>query len=146
MKVSRRKLLASVVFAACISCNRGKNQQPAVVHVLYDAAGPFAKKIERTDAEFAMTRPHLSGGRVVAVASVIGVSYSEQLARFSEIPPEIVVLNSQTDIAAGSDVPSKLGRAERVCGGALAYIPKSVSDEERAAAELYLAFIQTHCK
>jgi hypothetical protein len=60
-------------------------------------------------------------------------------------PPDLLVLDSQADVWDDLGVRNQIGKAELVCGQHPAFIPTSVSGEEREAAEMYLRFMVSRC-
>jgi hypothetical protein len=73
-------------------------------------------------------------------------SYKEDVQRLEAVHPQLVILNSQSDLSDSPDVRPKLGNPELVCGGKPAYIPAWVSAPEREASVMYLRFLTSHCE
>jgi hypothetical protein len=82
----------------------------------------------------------------VMVATNEGNSFAMLLKRFSEVVPELLILDSQTAVPEEPAVRNQLGKAELVCGQHPAFIPTSVSGESREASQKYLRFLVSHCE
>jgi tetratricopeptide (TPR) repeat protein len=144
MKTFHALILCVALPAA--SCGRKERpaRSPVVVHVLRDPSAGFAGPLKAADSQFALTKPHLSNGRPVVVATNEGDSYAKLLPRVSEMPPTFLIIDSHSKLP--TDLSSLVQRAAPVpvCG-AIVYEPVSVTGEEREAAELYLRFLEGHC-
>jgi hypothetical protein len=136
-----------IALAGCASCGRKEPPVPApiVVHVLRDPSAKFADPLRATDSQFALTNPHLVNGRLVVVATNEGDSYAKLLRRVSDMPPTLLVIDPQSQLPADVASLVRPAASESVCGG-IAYVPNAISGEERDAAELYLQFVETHCR
>ena len=109
------------------------------------SSAPFAKKLRQSDLQFALTKPHLVSGKGLMVATNEGNSFAMLLKRFSDSAPEMLILDSKTDVPEEPAIHNQLGNAELVCGHHPAFIPTSVSGELRQASEMYLRFLVSHC-
>jgi len=79
------------------------------------------------------------------VATNEGNSYRLLLDRPPDKWPDVLLLNSPTDLPAAQGVRGHVGNPQLVCGGALAYIPDWDSSETREAAAMYLRYLGEHC-
>ena len=140
-----RLLVACLAVTACISCNRGASSRMVVIHVLRDPAAQFAERLRRADSEFALTKPRLANGKAVIVATNEGGSFPQLLNRLDDMPPSLLILDSESNPPSDAADRVKFGKAESVCGGKQAYVPIRVSGEEREAVEMYLVFLKMHC-
>jgi len=145
MKTFRLSILC-IALAGCVSCGRKEPAvlSPIIVHVLRDPSAEFAAPLNAADSQFALRKPRLPNGRPVVVATSEGDSYTKLLRRVSDMPPTLLIIDSHSKLPG--DVASLVRPAtpDSVCG-AIAYVPTSVSGEERKAAELYLQFLEMHC-
>jgi hypothetical protein len=129
----------------CISCNKKEPPSPVIVHVLRDPSAGFAGHLRQADLQFALTKPHLSSGKGVLVATNEGRSFPKLSERLADTPQDLLVLNSESDLPDSTKLRDHLGKSQLVCGGTLAYIPDWVAGEEREASEMYLRFLEAHC-
>jgi hypothetical protein len=136
---------AVILLGAGTCCRRSELTSPLVIHVWRDASAPFASKLRQANLQFALSQPHLKSGKGVMVATNEGNSFPMLLKRFSQSAPELLILNSQTDMPEEPAMGSQLGKAELVCGRYPAFIPASASGEEREAVQTYLTFLISHC-
>lgn len=95
--------------------------------------------------QFGLAEPRVKSGKAVLVATNEGNSFAKLEKRFSETAPELLILNSMADIPREPSVRSQLGNAELVCGQHPAFIPTSISGEQREASQIYLQFVVSHC-
>lgn len=120
-----------------------------IVHVLRDPSAEFAAPLKAADAQFALGRPRLANGTPLIVATNGGGSYTELLRQVGDMPPTLLIIDPRSelpaDVAAGVTSLVRGSGAVPVCG-AIAYVPTSVAGEERQAAELYLRFLEVHCR
>ncbi len=130
---------------SCMSCNRQQLQNPVVVHVVRDPSSLLAQKLRQATYEFDLRRPHLSDGRGVMIATNEGDSYPKLLRQLADMPPEVLIVDSQQDLPINSTEKQKLGNSRSVCGSGSAYVLASVSEVEREAANMYVDFLATHC-
>jgi hypothetical protein len=140
-----RLLIMCLALGICVSCGQRESSQTVVVHVLRDPSAQFAGRLRRADSQFALTKPHLKNGKMVGVATNEGNSFPKLLQRIEDMPPSLLILDSQSNLPADVASRVQLGRPEQVCGGKQAYMPIRVSGEEREAAEMYLRFLEAHC-
>jgi hypothetical protein len=115
------------------------------VHVIRDPSGPFVDQLRKATNKFDLTRPRLNNGKGIMIATNEGNSFAQILEQLTEAQPEVVLLDSDTDIRVGKAVRSQLGQSRMVCGGHPAYIPAWVPTEKREAAEMYLLFLTHDC-
>jgi hypothetical protein len=115
------------------------------VHVLRDPSAQFSKGLRQADLKFGATSTRLENGKYVMVATNEGNSYPDLLGRIANVPPSLLIVDSQWTLPA--EVASQVRPESRklVCGAA-AYIPNRISAEQREAAELYLRFLEGHCQ
>jgi hypothetical protein len=113
--------------------------------VLREPSAAFAGNLRHTDLQFALTKPHLDSSKPVMVATNEGNSYAMLLQRFPESTPDVLILDSQADMPDNPAIRNHLGKAELVCGQHPAFIPISVSGEQREASQMYLRFLASHC-
>jgi hypothetical protein len=118
---------------------------PLIVHVLRDPSASFARTLRNADLQFGLTKPHLKSGKGIMVATNEGDSFPKLLRRFADSTPDLLILDSQADVPDDPRVRNQVGKAELVCGQHPAFIPTSVSGEEREAAEMYLRFLVSRC-
>lgn len=59
--------------------------------------------------------------------------------------PEVLILESKTDVPKDATIRQQLGKPELVCGPHPAFIPVSVSGDLREASEMYLHFVVARC-
>lgn len=136
--------LAVLGFAA--GCRQSQTPTPVVVHVLRDSTGLFADKLRRADLQFGLTRPSLKSGKAVMIATNEGNSFAMLMKRFNESTPEVLILQSQGDAPPDRGGRNGLGDGRLVCGQHPAFIPSTVSGEQREAAQMYVKFLQSHCE
>jgi len=74
------------------------------------------------------------------------VPYWDLLKRLKVFTPDVLILYSQGFIPDDPAIRNQLGESELVCGTHPAFIPTSVSGEEREAAQEYLKFLVSHCE
>jgi hypothetical protein len=60
--------------------------------------------------------------------------------------PEVLILESETDVPQDVAIRQQLGTPQLVCGSHPAFIPVPVSGEQREASEMYLHFVVAHCE
>ncbi len=138
-------LVISFLLLAALSCERSKSPAPVVVHVLRDSSAAFAKDLRLADYQFGLTNPHLNNGRVVMIATNEGDSYAMLLRQFAGSTPDLLILDSQSDLPIDLAIRKQLGTAVLVCGQHPAFIAASVSGEQREGAQEYLQFLVSHC-
>ncbi|MGA7909765.1 MAG: hypothetical protein WCA16_20325 [Candidatus Sulfotelmatobacter sp.] len=121
---------------------------PVVVHVLCDPAAPFAKSLGEAGLRFALTRPHLSSGKGVMVATnADGRSFLMLLKQLGHKHGEdLVIVTSPSELPDDSTVRTHIGGQHLVCGTALAYIPDWVAGESLEATNLYLQYLAARCQ
>jgi len=134
-----------LLFVYCVSCGQRKPSEPVVVHVLRDPQAQFAERLRQADLKFGLTRARVKSGKYVVVATNEGNSYDDLLGRVANVPPSLLIVDSQSTLPADAASQVRPERPKLVCGGA-AYIPDKIPDEEREAAEMYLRFLEGHCE
>jgi hypothetical protein len=153
-QVSVRIYLAIVILmvAPWSSCKQRQlaSSQQELVQVMRDPYAPFAEQLRRTTYEFALTRPHVSSGKGVIVGTNEGgplPGFAADLPRLlTGMKPEIVILRSESDLPSDPALAAQLGKPEPICGTMLAYMPAWVPGPKREATEMYLHYLQSHCK
>ncbi len=80
------------------------------------------------------------------IATNEGTSYTTLVRRLADTPEDLLILNSPSDLPDGAAVRDHVGKPQRICGEAPAYIPDWVSGEQREATEMYLRFLVIHCE
>jgi hypothetical protein len=84
-------------------------------------------------------------GRALMVSMYDSASYTADLQRLQELNPQVVILDSEADLAADAPIRAHLGDPEPVCGAFPAYLPDWSAPAERDAALLYLQFLRDRC-
>jgi hypothetical protein len=84
-------------------------------------------------------------GRALMVSMYDSASYTADLQRLPELHEQVVILDSEADLAADAPIRAHLGDPEPVCGSFPAYLPDWSAPAERDAALLYLQFLRDHC-
>ena len=141
-----RSILVFLLLSTCTSCKHRELSPPIMVHVLRDPSMSFAAHLREADLQFALTKPHLSNGKGVLIATNEGSSFPKLLQSLADTPQDLLILNSQSDLQeSAAAIRDRLGKPQLVCGGKTAYIPDWVSGEEREAADMYLRFLEDHC-
>ena len=79
------------------------------------------------------------------VATNEGDSYSKLVQRVGDMPPDVVIVDSESDISAEAIGRSRLAKLGPVCGARLAYVTTTAAEEQIEAAKMYLEFLQSHC-
>lgn len=137
-------IAASLLLGVGLSCKQSSPAAtPVVVHVL--RAPYFAADFTQADMQFAQTRPSVHSGRTVALQAKDDVPYWDVLKRLKVFTPDVLILYSQDFVPNDPAIKNQLGTSELVCGVHAAFIPTSVSGEEREAAQAYLNFLVSHC-
>jgi hypothetical protein len=134
-----------LLFGCCVSCGQRKPSEPVVVHVLRDPRAQFAGRLRQADLKFGLTSARVKSGKYVVVATNEGGSYDDLLGRVANVPPSLLIVDSQATLPAQVASQVRLEPPKLVCGGA-AYIPEKILQEEREAAEMYLRFLEGHCE
>lgn len=129
--------------SASTSCKRSAPPAPVVVHVVRELS--FAAELLPTDVEFRRTLPAVRSGRPVIVETRDDVRYIDLAKRLKAFMPDVLILYSRDFVPDDPATKRELGGAELVCGLRPAFIPASVSGEQREAAEMYLRFLVSHC-
>jgi hypothetical protein len=137
--------LAVVACCAGLSCRKRESQTPIIVHVIRDPSGAMGPPIDMAMRRFSLTKPHLANGTPIMIAANEGSSYSQILHRVVEARPELLILNSETDLPHDSALRSQLGKSITVCGDP-AFVGNWVRGEQREAAEIYLSFLDHACE
>jgi hypothetical protein len=140
-----RVFILLVVVILSTSCKHSEPSAPLVIHVLRDPSSSFAGKLRAADLQFALTKPHLKSGKAIMVATNEGDSFPKLLRRFAEFTPDLLIFDSQAEMPDDPNIRNQVGKAEPVCGQHPAFIPTSVSGEQREAAQMYLQFLASHC-
>lgn len=143
---STRIVVALLMLCSCVSCKQIQSQHTVVVHVVSDPSAQFAQALRQANSEFAVSQPRLGNGKIVIAATNEGDSYAKLLKQLSDRPIEVLIPNSSSDLPNNSALRADLGTPVSVCGGKSAYIPTWVSSEVREASELYVRFLETHCR
>ena len=143
---STRIVVALLMLCSCVSCEQTESQRTVLVHVVSDPSAQFAQALRQANSEFAVSQPRLGNGKIVIVATNEGNSYAKLLKQLSNRPIEILIPNSSSDLPENPALRVDLGTPVSVCGGKSAYIPTWVSSEEREASDLYVRFLETHCR
>ena len=143
----RRLLVACVILASSISCrHEGEPSRVQVIHVLRNPVASFAPQLSRANRQFALTKPRLSSGITVLVATNEGDSFAHLMSRIADDPDSLLILDSESELPQESSLRALLGPPTPVCGrGGSAYIPLRISGDEREATEMYLRFLKDHC-
>jgi hypothetical protein len=105
--------------------------------------------LSRATDDFALSKPHLSTGKYVIVGTteIGGARFAREFEMIIKTHIEVVILDPQTDIPKGSELIDNVAKSQVVCGGkGVAYLPTWVSGERREGAEMYLQFIESHCR
>ncbi len=134
-----------ILLVSSISCKNVRTPAPLVVHVLRDPSGGFAGELSRADLQFALASPNVHSGRSVQVQTNDDVSFMNLPKRLQAFRPDVLILDSAANIPDDPAVRNQLGEPEHVCGGHPAFVPSSVSGEQREAAEMYLRFLVSRC-
>ena len=146
MRMSYLGPIFVLLLAGCFSCRR--QPQPLVLTVLRDSDAPFAKSLAMTTYAFDQTQARLISGRhvVVGTTEIGGARFASEFEMVIRTHPELVILESGSEVPKGSGLKSNTGSSTSVCGGrAEMYIPTWVSGEKREAAEIYQRFIESNC-
>lgn len=146
MIISRSLQIAVITLMVSVSCR--KEPQVLAIQVLRDSDAAYAKSLDSVTDDFVLSKPRLTSGKYVMVGTIRagGVQFTRDFGRLIGTDPELVILDSGSAVAKDSNVANKLGQAQRLCGGNLAYLPAWVSGEKREASEMYLRFIEANCK
>src|SRR6266850_2050002 len=137
-------IVALILAGLGTSCKESPPAAPVVVHVLRDPY--FAADFTRANIQFARTSPSVHSGRSVTLEGKDDVPYWDLLKRLKVFTPDVLILYSQGFIPDDPAIRNQLGESELVCGTHPAFIPTSVSGEEREAAQEYLKFLVSHCE
>jgi hypothetical protein len=139
-------LQIAVITLACVSCR--KEPQVLSIQVLRDSDAPYAKVLDSTTNDFAISKPRLISGKYVMVGTIRvgGAQFGREFRRLIAAQPELVILDSRSEMAKDNNVENQMGQPEHLCGGNVAYLPTWVSGEKRDAAEMYLRFVKSNCK
>ena len=129
----------------CVSCGQRKPSEPVVVHVLRDSRAKFAERLRQADLKFGLTRARVKSGKYVIVATNEGNSDDDLLGHVANVPPSLLIVDSQSTLPAEVASQVRSEPPKLVCGGT-AYIPDKIPEEEREAAEMYLRFLEGHCE
>jgi len=129
-----------------VGCTWRKAEPLVIVRVFRDPSAQVNGPLTRATNQFTLTKPHLATGQGVMIATYESRSYKEDLQRLEAVHPQLVILNSQSDISDNATVSQNLGNPEFVCDGKAAYVPTWVSAPEREASEIYLRFLRSHCE
>ncbi len=127
------------------SCRRHELTAPIVIHVHRDPSAKFSSVLRNSDIQFTLTKPQLSNGRPMMVATNEGDSFPRLMQCLKDAPPELLILNSETEFPSDINFRNLFGKPEFVCGGKPAYVLGSQIGEEREATEIYLRFLKGHC-
>jgi hypothetical protein len=147
-EMGRKSLVLIVLLVglgACMACKRQKVVSPVVVHVLRDPSAEFAPNLRRATAQFDLTKPRLADGRQVMIATNEGESFTVLMQRLKDMPPEVLILDSPSDLPNEPTIQRSFRDVEPVCGGRPAYIPTSLTGEELEAAKMYLRYMRLFC-
>jgi hypothetical protein len=136
-------VVAAIVLGLGTSCQQSNTPAPVAVRVLRDPY--FAADLSRTNIQFVKTEPHVRGGRAVELESKDDVPYMDRTRRLRDFAPQVWVFYSQDFVPDDPSVRNQLGEAELLCGIHPAFIPISVSGEQREAAEMYVRFMAAQC-
>jgi hypothetical protein len=137
-------VMTTFVLGMSTSCHRGVSQAPVIVRVYRDSSSPTAQRLMWATNRFTVTAPRLKNGQPVSVAIYEPRSYSKDLQQIEEIHPQLVILNSESELPAKS--ASGMGSPKLICGGKPAYIPAWVSPQQREAANVLLNFLVADCE
>lgn len=136
-------IAALVLLGSGTSCKNSRPAAPVVVHVLRDPY--FAADLTQANVQFIRTSPRAHSGRSVTLEAKDDVPYWDVVKRLKVSAPEVLILYSQEFVPDDPAIRSQLGASQVVCGTHSAFIPTSVSGEEREAAQVYLNFLVSHC-
>ena len=100
--------------------------------------------MRRVDLQFALTKPHLTNGVGVMVATNES-GFSMLMGRLGKFFPDILILGSEADLPKDAVIHDQLGKPQFVCGSHPAFIPISVAGELREASQMYLSYVADHC-
>ena len=140
----RARMLFATSVLLCASCRNSEQPLPLVVHVWRDPSASFAERLRRVDYQFALTKPHVNRSEGVIVATNES-GFQLLLERVGKYPPEVLILESETDLPKDAAIRQQLGKPQLVCGPHPAFIPDSISGDLREASEMYLHFVAAHC-
>ena len=130
-------LIPGALFLALgTACHRETMPDPVVVRVVRDPS--FAADLIVPNAKFVKSEPHLRSGRRVTLDIRDDVSYWDYSQRIRAFAPSVLIFLSRESIPTASGVASQLGFPEFVCGIHPAFVPASVTGEEREAAAKWL--------
>lgn len=144
--MQRKNLLivALLLLGAGLSCEKSSPAViPVVVHVL--RAPYFAADFTQANMQFAQTRPGMHSGSPVTLQVKDDVPYWDLQKRLKVFTPDVLILYSQDFVPNDPAIKNQLGVSELVCGVHPAFIPTSVSGDQREAAEIYLRFLSSRC-
>jgi len=146
MTLQRHLLMLVFATLVCSSCRRNESASVLLVQVLRDPHSQFAATLRQQTDQFTASKPHVAGKNVLIATNEGGPSFAAELPHLlAKTKPEILILNSESDLPNDAGLRDELGKSELVCGRKLAYIPSWVGGPKREAAEMYIRFLKQHC-
>jgi hypothetical protein len=120
-------------------------EAPLAVRVFRNRSSQAAGSLVRATQAFVKEHRKAADGRGLMISMYDSASYTADLQRLPELNPQIVILDSEADLAADAPIRVHLGDPEPVCGAFPAYLPDWSQPAERDTALLYLQFLRDRC-
>jgi len=128
------------------ACNRSKQESPIVVHVLRDANGSSATRINHALLVFNGTR-FTRTGHPITIATLERRDYPDTVKVFADQCCDLIVLDSPGDVLLDPKLRPELAQARNLCSGRQVYpafVPSWIIGEQREAAQMFLDFLTSH--
>lgn len=131
-------------------CKPRTKVEPVKVRIFRDLSSPYAPALDHRILDFQATNPRLANGAEVEVGSLSVADLRGAVSNMDQPEVEIVILNSQADVAKFPALLGEMAHAINICAAVQAcpadvpaFVPSKLQGERAEAANKFLQFLAT---